>query len=227
MIATGSAGFARIAWYNGGMRCRVVGCGRLARRKSGKRQLCVGHQGRWQRGVRGEALNAPIREQMPKGTFTICTISGCSDRHMAKGMCATHYGRVRSGIPLDAPLTKRDPTRRYSPNPFLNRHGYLIVKDNRTGRMVMWHRIIMERLIGRPLRRDETVHHLNGDRADNRTENLELWSRSQPAGQRVADKVAWARGILELYGDSFPPEVASTGDIAVLQKAGLLPNDAT
>jgi len=34
---------------------------------------------------------------------------------------------------------------------------------------------------------------------DNRESNLELWSSSQPKGQRVEDKVAWAREILALY----------------------------
>ena len=38
-----------------------------------------------------------------------------------------------------------------------------------------------------------------GDKLDNRIENLELWSTSQPRGQRVADKVAWAREILDTY----------------------------
>lgn len=34
---------------------------------------------------------------------------------------------------------------------------------------------------------------------DNRLENLELWSSSQPSGQRVKDKVQWAIEILSLY----------------------------
>ena len=59
----------------------------------------------------------------------------------------------------------------------------------------------MQRALGRELCADENVHHINGVRDDNRLENLELWSTSQPAGQRVEDKVAWAREILDRYGD--------------------------
>ena len=46
---------------------------------------------------------------------------------------------------------------------------------------------------------NENVHHINGIRDDNRTENLELWSTSQPYGQRVKDKIEWAKEILETY----------------------------
>lgn len=103
-----------------------------------------------------------------------CSIS-CSNRARAAGKVAT-------AEPLDPRDLKGSKTT----------HGYISVRVD--GKRVLQHRLVMEGVIGRPLKPTERVHHKNGKRDDNRPENLELWtgvgqSKKDPHGVRLVDKV--------------------------------------
>lgn len=125
-----------------------------------------------------------------------CAFPECDREHYALGLCRIHWAQQNNGIELK-------PEGRAEPKWFL-RGGYLS-RSRRVGGRNVWelqHRILMEEHLGRKLLPHENVHHLNGVRHDNRIENLEIWSTSQPAGQRIPDKVAHAKYILGLYEPS-------------------------
>lgn len=119
-----------------------------------------------------------------------CEFDECDRETFCKGYCSGHYQQLRKQGSLKPLKFKRGGGN-------ITDEGYRRIQVNK--KMRYEHRMIMEEYLGRELLPEENVHHINGDRLDNRIENLEIWNKAQPAGQRVSDKVEYATKILKLY----------------------------
>jgi hypothetical protein len=128
-------------------------------------------------------------------------VPDCGRPAVKHQLCQTHAWRRREfgDVQADKPIRASDG------GGYLN-HGYLVVPVAPRERhlsggdhAIAEHRLVMARHLGRAIARDESVHHKNGDRLDNRIANLELWSRWQPSGQRIDDKIQHAVDVLRRH----------------------------
>lgn len=131
-------------------------------RKPVKRRTCVVY------GCEDVARNG--HAQKCEKHVDTCIVRDCTQTPARSGnsYCPGHHNR-RYGtvdLPLDAPMLRK----KLGPDEWtINASGYM------SRGYLLQHRVVMEEHLGRPLTRSENVHHINGNRVDNRLENLELW----------------------------------------------------
>jgi len=170
---------------------------------------CRQHRRRLQ--ANGHLGGAKPRQRFRRGET--CLVEDCERTSHSRGWCDAHYQRWRRyGDPGQADVWDR------SSHGVRNVAGYVLIyfpdhpsAQPSTG-YVMQHRVAMEQKLGRPLREYENVHHINGVKDDNRLENLELWVKPQPSGQRVEDLVHW---VLTEYRDEVERQLSAPTLFAV------------
>jgi len=198
MVSTHQVSRKREFWYDQGMKppCSFPECPKV----SYARGLCKGHNEQQRLGRELKTLRVVV----PRGTWvgvTECSEEGCSKAPRAKGLCPGHLWQLQKSKSREL-----RPVKKFEPGEFgkwyLDANGYVTrtrYLGNRKSERQFQHRFVMESMLGRKLMPHENVHHRNGVRDDNSEGNLELWTTSQPSGQRVVDKIAWAKEFLAFY----------------------------
>lgn len=129
-----------------------------------------------------------------RGGGPMCRILDCPDLVVGGAerlFCEDHAVEaraLRSAGQLPVRAKKPYPKRGRPPRTedrYVDSAGYAHVRID--GRFYPEHRIVMMAMLGRPLFPGESVHHRNGQRADNRPRNLELWVGPIRRGARASD----------------------------------------
>lgn len=163
--------------------CRVEGC------EGEMKELgyCAMHYSRLRRNGELGPVESQIRSMNGQ-----CMIVGCEDKVVCNSLCNMHYRRLLRTGEL-GPIERK----RALVGSGVDAKGYRYINVN--GHQLKEHRLVMERVLGRPLAPNENVHHLDGDRLNNDPSNLELWVKTQPCGQRPKDRVKAAISLLKQY----------------------------
>lgn len=149
---------------------------------------------------------------MPRGEC--CSTPGCNKPVAARGLCHGHYRKMKYPVEASTPcacgcgglarkrfisghntrsLTPEEQSRRSAPTA-LQRGALWRGKGKKADGYVKeggrhQHRVVAEKVLGRPLAPGEIAHHKNSVKRDNRPRNLKVMTQGQHINEHRAEMV--------------------------------------
>jgi hypothetical protein len=116
-----------------------------------------------------------------------CTVEGCAKPVHYRGICLMHYTRDRNHGDVHY-LTPESVRRANNRVAQLSRVTSVKSTTYRKLHGRHEHRAIGEQIVGRPLRSDEHVHHIDGNRHNNAPENLAVLTAAEHAALHAKER---------------------------------------
>lgn len=122
--------------------------------------LCAKHYQRLKRNGSPDI----VKKKEKQANLALCSVEKCMGKILAKTFCNKHYKRDRKYGSPDILQTREKGTGNLNPN------GYIYI--GKKEKIFKMHRIVAEKALGKPLPYNAIVHHINGNKSDNRQKNL-------------------------------------------------------